>query len=96
MPETRAFKKIENGIKLEGIDLIANAVDAAFKPDGITVSQFNREAAGQTVFHVHMHVVPRMEGEELALHSRIPGDPLELEAMAQRLSKRAYAMRVEE
>ena len=43
-----------------------------------------------------MHVVPRMEGEELALHSRIPGDPLELEAMAQRLSKRAYAMRVEE
>jgi len=43
-----------------------------------------------------MHIVPRMEGQDLALHSRIPGDPLELEAMAERLSKRAYSMRVEE
>src|ERR1700689_5315288 len=36
---------------------IARAVRLALKPDGIMVSQFNGSAAGQTVFHLHVHVI---------------------------------------
>ncbi len=49
---------------------IAGAVRAAFKPDGLTIMQFNGPAAGQTVFHIHFHIVPRYEGKELVSHSR--------------------------
>jgi histidine triad (HIT) family protein len=76
--------------------LIAHTVKDELSCDGVGIYQLNGAAAGQTVFHYHMHVVPRMDGQDLALHSRIPGDPLELEAMSERLSKRAYSMRVEE
>ena len=76
--------------------LIAHTVKDELNCDGVGIYQLNGAAAGQTVFHYHMHVVPRTDGQDLALHSRIPGDPLELEAMAERLSKRAYSMRVEE
>ena len=76
--------------------LIAHTIKDELNCDGVGVYQLNGAAAGQTVFHYHMHVVPRMEGQDLALDSRIPGDPLELKAMAERLSKRAYSMRVEE
>ena len=64
--------------------------------DGVGIFQLNGAAAGQTVFHYHMHVIPRNHGEDLSIHSREPGNPSELEAMAVRLSKRAYAMRVDE
>jgi histidine triad (HIT) family protein len=38
---------------------VADAVDRAFQPDGINLFHATGEAAGQTVFHVHLHVVPR-------------------------------------
>ena len=60
------------------------------------IFQLNGAAAGQTVFHYHMHVIPRNVGEELSIHSRVPGDPVELEAMAARLQKRAYSMRIDD
>jgi len=46
---------------------IARAVDAAFRPDGITVLQANRAAGWQTVPHVHLHVLPRYEGDGVGL-----------------------------
>lgn len=49
---------------------IALAVHAALAPEGIVVTQFNGAAAGQTVFHVHMHVIPRYTGDRLAPHAR--------------------------
>jgi histidine triad (HIT) family protein len=49
---------------------IAKAVDKAFQPDGLRIIQFNRPAAGQTVFHIHFHIVPCYEGIELKSHSR--------------------------
>lgn len=76
--------------------LIAHTVKEELNCDGVGIFQLNGASAGQTVFHYHMHVIPRNTGDELSIHSRIPGDPAELEVMAERLSKRAYSMRVED
>jgi histidine triad (HIT) family protein len=73
--------------------LIAHTLREELGCDGVGIFQLNGAAAGQTVFHYHMHVIPRNEGEELAIHSRVPGVPSELEAMAARLSARALSMR---
>lgn len=44
---------------------IATAVKKGVKADGITISQHNEQAAGQDIFHVHVHVIPRYEGQKL-------------------------------
>ena len=76
--------------------LIAHTLREELDCDGVGIFQLNGAAAGQTVFHYHMHVIPRNAGDDLSIHSRIPGDPEELQAMAERLSKRAYSMRVDD
>ncbi|MEO1568177.1 MAG: HIT family protein [Pseudomonadota bacterium] len=53
---------------LERVQRVARAVEAALKPDGVQVMQLNGAPAGQTVFHVHFHVIPRYEGAPLAGH----------------------------
>ncbi|HEY2020502.1 HIT family protein [Paraburkholderia sp.] len=64
---------------------LAIAVRAALRPDGVFIGQFNGAAAGQTVPHVHFHVVPRWEGEPLKMHAREPADADTLEALAKRI-----------
>jgi diadenosine tetraphosphate (Ap4A) HIT family hydrolase len=39
-----------------------------FNADGISLLQANRAAAGQVVFHLHVHLVPRHEGDRSPLH----------------------------
>jgi histidine triad (HIT) family protein len=51
------------------VQKVANAVRDAFDADGIYVAQFNEAPAGQTVFHLHFHVIPRHEGTALKPHS---------------------------
>lgn len=75
--------------------LIAHTVKQELQCDGVGVFQLNGAAAGQTVFHYHMHVIPRNVGEELVIHSRVQGDPDELQAMAERLNRRALGMHAE-
>lgn len=53
---------------------IAAAARQAFQADGITLMQFNGEAAGQTVFHIHFHIVPRYHNEPLHVHGRAMAD----------------------
>lgn len=53
---------------MERVHKIAIAVEKALKPDGITVTQFNGEDAGQTIFHLHFHIIPRYTGVRLAGH----------------------------
>jgi histidine triad (HIT) family protein len=48
---------------------LARAVKTAFDADGVTVIQFNEPAAGQTVFHLHFHVIPRFDGIALRPHT---------------------------
>lgn len=76
--------------------LIAHAVKQELDCDGVGIFQLNGAAAGQTVFHYHMHVIPRTDGRDLEFHTRVPGDPDELQAMAQRLQERAAAMHAED
>jgi histidine triad (HIT) family protein len=64
---------------------VAHAIRRVLRPDGLGVFQLNGAAAGQTVFHYHMHLIPRNHGEELRLHGREPGDPQRLAELAQRL-----------
>jgi histidine triad (HIT) family protein len=45
---------------------VSRAVMQAFNADGITIHQFNEEAGGQVVFHLHFHIIPRHLGESLA------------------------------
>ena len=65
---------------------IAHALRAVLNPDGLMVFQLNGAAAMQTVFHYHMHLLPRRAGEPLALHSRVPGDPARLADLARQLA----------
>ena len=95
---TDIFEATPEAIGLVGhvSTLIAHTLREELQCDGVGIFQLNGAAAGQTVFHYHMHVIPRNHGEELAIHSREPGNPSELEAMAMHLSKRAYSMRIDE
>ena len=47
---------------------ISRAVDRLYRPDGLSLVQNNRPAAGQSVFHVHLHVLPRTQGLRVNLH----------------------------
>ena len=88
---TDIFEATPEAIGLVGhvSTLIAHTLKEELKCDGVGIFQLNGAAAGQTGFHYHMHVIPRNQGEELTIHSREPGNPSELEAMALRVSKRA-------
>lgn len=46
---------------------LARAVRDAVEPEGLNIIQSNGEAATQTVFHFHVHVVPRWEGDAMRL-----------------------------
>jgi histidine triad (HIT) family protein len=63
----------------------AQAVKAAFAADGVTVVQFNEPASGQTVFHLHFHVIPRHEGMPLQPHGREMEKPEILAANAEKI-----------
>jgi len=69
---------------LKTTQLVAGAVLEAFKADGIMLNQFNGPAAGQTVFHFHMHIVPRYEGVPLRRHT---GDMENSEVLEEQATK---------
>ena len=50
------------------VQRVARAAQSALNPDGIRIAQFNEAAAGQSVFHLHFHVVPVYEGTPMRGH----------------------------
>jgi histidine triad (HIT) family protein len=56
---------------------VARAIRDAFAPQGLSVYQANGKAAGQTVFHYHVHLVPRHEGDGMALTWPVKNPPRE-------------------
>jgi histidine triad (HIT) family protein len=68
---------------IQGVQRVARAVRAALNPDGLVVTQFNGSVAGQTVFHLHFHIIPRWEGVPLGRHAGGGmADPAELKVLA--------------
>ena len=70
---------------LRTTQLVARAVKIALNADGIMLSQFNGPAAGQTVFHFHMHIVPRFENVPLRRHTGDMENPEVLEEQAKQI-----------
>jgi histidine triad (HIT) family protein len=61
---------------------VARAVKQATGADGIRLAQFNEAPAGQTVFHLHFHVIPVYEGIPLGAHGAGKAEDAELAALA--------------
>ena len=65
---------------------VAQAINRAFSPHGVSLYQANGTAAGQTVFHAHIHVVPRYKGDGMDLVWPVKHPPrAELERAAERI-----------
>lgn len=70
------------------VQKVTAALVEELQPDGVQVAQFNGAPAGQTVFHIHFHVIPRFSGESLGIHAAGKADPAELEKLQARLASR--------
>jgi len=69
------------------VQRVTRAVRAALKPDGLMVSQFNGAASGQTIYHLHFHVIPRWHGVALGRHAGGGmADPAELAELARAIA----------
>ena len=58
---------------MPSVQKVARAVKAGMKAEGVVIQQFNEEAGGQQVFHLHFHVLPRWAGVSV----RPPGGPFQ-------------------
>lgn len=68
------------------VQKVAKAVKRATSADGVRLIQFNEAAAGQTVFHLHFHIIPVYEGKPLAPHAGGKADDGELAALAKAIA----------
>ena len=65
----------------------ARAVEKALQPDGFQIMQFNGEAGGQTVFHLHFHIIPRWSDRPMKGHGHAPmADAAALRPLADRIA----------
>lgn len=67
------------------VQKVAKAVDRALSPGGILLKQYNRAPAGQSVFHIHVHIVPRWEGVAMAPHGKVMVEAARLEPIAAKI-----------
>lgn len=68
------------------VQLLARAVQKALKPDGIRLVQFNEAPAGQSVFHLHFHLIPVYDGVEIGRHGQGKADNGELAELAKQIA----------
>ena len=70
------------------VQKLAPVIQEAMGADGVLIQQFNGAAAGQTVFHLHVHIIPRKDGEALKPHAGKMADQAKLAATAEKIRKR--------
>jgi len=67
------------------VQKLAPRIKKAVGADGVLIQQFNGTAAGQTVFHLHVHIVPRKDGFPMRPEGAKMADPAELAATAEKI-----------
>jgi len=72
-----ALNEVQAAAVLPVVARLGRAIRDAFKPAGLSVYQANGKAAGQTVFHYHVHLVPRHEADGMALTWPVKNPPRE-------------------
>ena len=70
------------------VQKLAPKIRDAIGADGVLIQQFNGAAAGQTVFHVHVHIIPRKEGEALKPHAGKMADQAALATIAEKIRRK--------
>jgi histidine triad (HIT) family protein len=70
------------------VQKVANAVKSVTKADGLRLMQFNETPAGQTVFHLHFHIIPVYEGVPLGAHAASKADDADLIELAKAIAAR--------
>ena len=70
------------------VQKLAPKIKDAVGAEGVLIQQFNGAAAGQTVFHLHVHILPRKAGEALKPHAGKIADPAALAATAEKIRKK--------
>lgn len=73
-------------ILVQKVQIIAQAMEAYFKADGILLKQYNGEAAGQTIFHLHFHLIPVQKDTIIGQHASDMADAETLAKQAAELS----------
>jgi histidine triad (HIT) family protein len=81
--DTEALAKV-----IAVVQKLTRVIVEELEPAGVQVAQFNGAPAGQTVFHIHMHIVPRYAGDALGAHATQKADAAELQSLQARLVKR--------
>lgn len=77
----------EIGPFMASVQRVAKGVEKALKPDGVKLLQFNGAPSGQSVFHLHFHIVPCWTGVALGEHGRTPmAEKATLEALAKEIA----------
>jgi histidine triad (HIT) family protein len=67
------------------VQRVAKGVVAALKPDGARIVQYNGAPAGQTVFHLHFHIIPIFNGATLGRHAGEKADMAHLQSLAEKI-----------
>ena len=70
---------------IRATQIVARGVKQAFGAPGVMIAQLSGAAAGQTVFHLHFHILPRFTGVEFRLHAAEVAERSVLEAQAKRI-----------
>lgn len=75
---------------MKSVQHVAKGLTRALNADGLEIQQLNGVAAGQTVFHIHFHLIPRFNGVPILTHAEAKrARDVDLEQMAQRI-RRAF------